>query len=207
MAGVIIIGCIGNCLDIADAARAAGQEVIGFLDDGPGTVGSTIYGAPLLGGIDSARSYPEAKFVCGIGGPNSHRSKLEIIARTGLSPDWFATVVDPSASISPSAEIGAGTVLLANVSVAANARLGHHVMFLQNGVVGHDSVIGDGTVAAAGVVVSGGVSVGLSCYLGAGCTIRDGVKLGDGAFLAMGAVLVTDMPAGEKFIGVPAHPL
>ena len=204
---LVIIGAVGNCFDIADAARASGFEVAGFLDDNKQIHGREVYGAMALGPISMAKQIDDVSFICGIGGSGSYKEKLNIISAMGIDEKRFATVIHPSSSISPSAKIGPGTAILANVSVGANVTVGSHVMVLPQTVFGHDSRIGDGSIFAASVTVSGNVSIGTSCYMGAGASIRDGVIIGDGALLGMGAVLLNDMPANTTYIGNPAKPI
>src|ERR1039458_307763 len=63
---LIVIGAIGNCLDIADAVKAQREAGSGdfalavFLDDDPARQGQTIAGLPVLGPVSKAASYPDA---------------------------------------------------------------------------------------------------------------------------------------------------
>lgn len=209
---LIILGSVGNCLDIVEAVCASnevpgcgGLELVGFLDDDRERQGTSVHGLPVLGPLSSAVEFPEAAFVNGIGSPGNHTRKAEIIGRTGLATERFATVVHPSAAIGASARIGRGVTILGNVTVNANVTIGDHVMILPNCVIGHDSVIGDYSTLAAGVTVSGAVNVGASCYLGAGAAIKDGVRVGDRALLGMGSALIKDMPPDTDFAGNPAR--
>lgn len=214
MSQLIVLGSIGNCLDIVDAVTAinAGQpedpfDLIGFLDDDDARQDRTVHGLPVLGPLSAAAQFPEARFVNGIGSPQSFTLKPSIIDKLQLAPERYATIVHPRATVSPSAVLGPGTVLLASVTVCANAMIGAHVMMLPNCVIGHDSSIGDHTILAAGVSISGNVQIGRSCYLGCGATVRDGVRIGPKSLLAMAANLVADMPPESIYAGNPARPL
>ena len=211
---LVILGAVGNCLDIVDAVRAinlvspeGGFEIVGFLDDDPERLGQSVAGIPVLGPLADAARIEGARFVNGIGSPRSFRGKPDMLARTGVAGTRFSTVVHPDASVSASAELGAGCVVLANVTVCANVRIGDHVMILPNAVIGHDSTIGDHSTLAASVVVSGFCRIGQCCYLGAGACVRDGVAMGDGSLLGMGSVLLRDMPEQTVYVGNPARPL
>lgn len=109
---LIIIGAIGNCLDIAEAALAAhrsgGPKPIGFLDDAEELANTQIMGLPVLGGTGDIDKFPEAGFVCGIGSPASFRAKPALIGRFALEPERYCPVIHPSAVISGSASIGRG---------------------------------------------------------------------------------------------------
>ncbi len=208
MSGLVIVGAIGNCVDIAEAVLAGGAsglELAGFLDDGPLPAGA-IVGAPLLGGLALAPTLPpDTVFVCGIGSPRSHARKAELIARLGVAADRFARVVHPAAWLSPSASMGGGSVLLGHANIGAGVRLGRHVMVLPGTVIGHDTRIGDCSILAGACCVSGRVDIGAGCYIGGGATVRDGVRVGDGALVGMGAVVVADVPAGAVVVGNPAR--
>lgn len=211
MTNVVVLGSVGNCLDIVDAWRAAqaastiSGDLIGFLDDAKAAKGSVIAGLPVLGPLSLASSMPGISFICGIGSPSSYTRKREILGQIGLPRDRYASIVHPAATLSPSVTIGAGTVILANTTLCANVSVGDHVMMLPGCVVGHDSRIGNCSIMAAGVIVSGRVTVGTNCYLGAGSVLRDGVTIGDGALVGLGAGVVADVTAGTTVIGVPAR--
>jgi sugar O-acyltransferase (sialic acid O-acetyltransferase NeuD family) len=210
---LIVIGAIGNCLDIADAVKAQREAgsgdfaLAGFLDDDPARQGQTIAGLPVLGPVSKAASYPDAVFVCGIGSPKSFGAKKNLIVRLGLPATRFATVVHPAACMSPSASLGPGTVILGNTTICANVRIGAHVMMLPNCVVGHDTAIADYCIFAAGVTVSGVVTIENGCYTGAGSVIRESVTIGAGALIGMGSVVIRDVEVGARVAGNPARPL
>ncbi len=204
---VIILGVNGNCIDIAEAIEAVDDlEVAGFLDDDPKLdVGTLIAGYPVLGRITDAAQFTDSKFVCGIGSPRSYRAKPEIIRRTGIPREQWATVIHPSCSVSRLAQIGPGTVLLAHVAVGARAQVGAFCTILQGSVVSHDSIIGEHSILATGVCVSGGCIVGTGAYLGCRSCLREGTRIGDRALVGMGAVVVDDIPADAVAFGNPAR--
>lgn len=210
MGKLVILGAIGNCLDIFDAWRAArsaslmDDDLIGFLDDG--RLDSVVEGLPVIGPLSQASTMDGVRFICGIGGPRSYRQKPEIIARLGLPQQRYATIVHPAATISPSARIGTGSCILANATICANVELGMHVMMLPGCVIGHDTTIGDCSILAAGVIVSGNVEIGRNCYLGAGSVLRDGVSIGERAMVGLGAGVVGDVASGVIVTGLPARP-
>lgn len=210
MGKIAILGAVGNCLDIADAWRAARalnrteDELVGYFDDGlaPGT---QVAGFPVLGPLSQASAFPDVRLISGIGGPRSFRSKPDIIARLRVADDRFATVVHPAAVVSPTASLGVGSCILAHTTICANVAVGAHVMMLPACVIGHDSSIADYSILAAGVIVSGKVTVARNCYLGAGSALRDGVAIGEGAMVGLGAGVVADVPAGSVVTGLPAR--
>lgn len=73
--------------------------------------------------------------------------------------------------------------------------------------VGHNCEVGFRSMLPPGVVLGGSTVIGSDCWIGMNATTRERVTIGDGCTLGMGAVLLTDMPAGETWVGVPARPL
>jgi len=209
---IIILGVNGNCVDIAEAIdllaeRGTPVKVAGFLDDNVAVQGKLVAGFRVLGRIADAPKFADARFVCGIGSPQSYRRKLNIIASTGLPVERWMTVVHPAASVSRTARLGCGTVVLANSSIGVNARVGNHVMILQNSVISHDAVVGDGSVLATGVCVSGMVVLGESTYVGSNAAIRERLQVGDRALVGIGAVVTRDIEVDAVVAGNPARPI
>lgn len=207
---IIIIGCNGNCVDIAEAvealaARGEAVKVTGFLDDADSAQGKVVAGYPVLGRIGDAVKFPHASFVNGIGSPKSYRFKPDIIAKANVPAERWATIIHPTAVVSRHARIGCGTALLANVSVGAHATIGSHCIVLQNTVVSHDSVVEDFTALATGVCVSGGCVIGANCYIGSNVSIRDGICIEPGTLIGIGSVVVKDLSATCVAFGNPAR--
>ena len=141
----------------------------------------------MLGSLESARDYPDARFVNCIGSTVTYRRRPEILARTGLPLDRFGTVIHPTASVSASAEIGPDTVLFQHVTLAAKCRLGAHVTVLPQSVVSHDCMVEDYSILAGGVSLSGAVHVERCCYLGANSAVRSRLRVGEGSLVGMGS--------------------
>jgi sugar O-acyltransferase (sialic acid O-acetyltransferase NeuD family) len=207
---LVILGAIGNCLDVLDAVRSHREpcyQVEGFLDDDPALRGSLVAALPVLGPLARAAELDGRWFINAIGSPRNHARKDAIIAGLGIPRGHFATVVHGSAWVSPNARIATGSVVLAHTTVNHGARVNEHVMILPNCVIGHDSIVEAFATLASGVVVSGRVRIGRCAYLGAGSSVRDGVSIGDRALLGMGGALVRDMPADAVWAGNPARPI
>ena len=211
---LIILGTGGTCRDIVDTVRdlnASGVapriDCMGFLDDNEALWGSTVEGLPVIGPLAAARDIRECRFVNGIGSPANYTLKEQLIARTGLPIERFATLVHPTASVSRTARLGHGVVVFQQVTITSNVTVGHHVVILPNSVISHDDEIGDYTCVAGGVKVSGGVRVGRGCYLGSGAALIGGIEVGDGALVGMGSVVLKNVPAWTVVAGNPARHL
>jgi sugar O-acyltransferase (sialic acid O-acetyltransferase NeuD family) len=211
MRDLVIIGTGGTSVDILDtvlAAHAAGKpefRPVAFIDDTPSLIGTTLHGIPVCGPLEKAREFKDCWFINGIGSTRNFWRRSQLIARLGVPPDRFATVVHPTASVSAMATLGAGTAIFQHVTVTANAKVGDHVVVLPNSVVSHDCRVGDFTCIAGGVCLSGGVIVEESSYLGSNCTVNSNVTIGRGSLIGMGTVVLSNIPENSVYVGNPAR--
>ena len=210
---LLIIGCGGNSqdvvdlvLDINDASPTSRYRCIGFLDDNPDLIGSTVRGLPVLGPLQSINQYRDVQAVFMVGSPSSHKERSRIFEK--LDTDCaFPALIHPSAVISPSTTIGEGSVVFPHVSIGSDAYIGRHVMMLPGSVVSHHCHVGDFTCIAANVTVCGVCRIGKECYLGAGCSVRERVEVGEQSLIGMAACVLHDIPAQNSVAGNPARPL
>lgn len=208
---IIILGLGGNCIDILDtlhdinsSCRPDQYLCLGFLDDNRSKWGQEIYGMKVLGPLSSALEFKDCLFVNGIGSPSNFFEKEKIIAKTGLPPERFGTIIHPSASVSRTARLGPGTVVFQNVTITSNVTIGAQVIILPGSVVSHDDVIEDYACIAGGVCISGNVHVGKSCYLGTNSTILGKITIGDTSLIGMGCVVLHDVAPNSVMMGNPA---
>lgn len=73
--------------------------------------------------------------------------------------------------------------------------------------VAHNVSIGEGTMLAGHVGISGSCQIGKNVLFGGRASLADHIRVGDGAILAASAGVMTDIPAGEMWSGVPAMPI
>lgn len=209
---IIILGAVGNCIDILDAMNDINRtslntpyQCIGFLDDDPKRWGKIIHGVSVIGGMEHAQKYKDALFVNGIGSPSSFLQKEKIISKTNIPTDRFETIVHPSAAVSSMAVLGRGVVIFQNVTISSHARIEDHVCILPNSVISHDCRVGRCSCIAGGVIVSGQVQIGESCYLGANCSIKERVVVGARSLIGMGSVVLSDVVEGSIVAGNPSR--
>jgi len=202
---LVVYGAGGHGRVVADAAEAAGFDVLGFLDDSC-SVGSPVLAWQVLGGADwlnkpPPRYWPSVLVALGIG---ANHVREELAERF---PDRVSAVVHPSAVLSRHATIAPGAVVLANATVNAGARIGRGAIINTGAIIEHDNVIGPFAHVASGVALGGDVHVGAEALIGTGASVRRGCTIGDRSIVGAGAAVVTDVPPDTTVVGVPARAL
>jgi acetyltransferase EpsM len=204
---LVIAGWGEHARVVADAASAAGWEIVGWV--GPERDARAEGGAPpWLGPDDSlAVRYRDESpgdrpaLVIAFGGtPSARRMAARAL---GEACPW-ASVVHPTAWVSPSASIGSGAVILAGAIVNSGARVGAHAIVNSGAIVEHDVVVGDFSHVAPGAAIGGGARVGDDTFIGLNAAVRDHVRIGDRVLVGMGATVVSDQPDGVTVTGTPA---
>ncbi len=177
------------------------------MDDDAALAGTEIDGVPVLGPLSLLPDMENVQLVVCTGHPGNYVSRLRIVRRLGLPNERFATLVHPAASIPRSVRLGRGSVALATVVATTGVQVGAHVALMPGAVLTHDDVVGDYATFGSGVRLAGRVVVGEGAYIGAGALVRESRRIGPWALVGMGSVVLTDIPAGEVWAGVPARKL
>lgn len=201
--GVLLVGASGLAREVLAAGMAG---VAGIVDDDENLHGTEVGGMPVLGSIESAIDRDEQLLVC-IGPSIARRAVVRRLRDGGVRPDRFAIFAARSSRIGMSSDIGAGSIVLDGVVVTADARIGEHVVVMPNCTITHDCDLGDFVTVAAGVALGGGVRIGAAAYLGMNASVRPGVVIGESGTIGMGSVVLTDVPEGQTWAGVPARQL
>ncbi len=211
---MVIIGTGGNALDVLDAvdalnARGAGWEVAGCLDDATGSNGPL--GLPVIGCVEDAARFAAtsgplagAAFINAIGSERNHAHRAEILARTGLRAEQFATLVHPGAAVSLRAVLGRGCYIGFGSSVGGQTSVADHVWIGSGCVIGHDSVLDYAAVMAPRATISGFVRLGSCCYIGSAAVVRQRIRIGEQALVGLGAVVIRDVAPRAVVVGNPA---
>lgn len=208
---LIILGTGGNAYDVLDTIDAVNRatpawDVVGFLDDSA-QPGSEYLGRPVLGTLADAASHVGCRFVSAIWNDRVFRTLHEVLARTRLAADRFATLVHPGAAVSPRARLGHDVVVQHGATLAGNVDVADHVWVGPGCIVGHGATLRGCSILAPGALLGGSVEVERNCYVGSGALVRPAVRLGAGSLVGMGAVVLADVTAGETVVGNPARPL
>ncbi len=211
MRSLLLIGAGGFAREAIELVRAINRlvptwDLIGLLDDDPETHGRELHGVPVLGPCSAVESYAETPVVACVANPGDPLRRLRLVARLGLPPERYATLVHPAATIAESAVIGPGSVIHAGTVLTADVSIGAHVAVMPAVVLTHDDVVEDGVTFASGARVASAVTIEAGAYIGAGALLRERLTVGAGAVVGMGAVVTKPVPAGEVWYGSPARP-
>ncbi|ANP74101.1 NeuD/PglB/VioB family sugar acetyltransferase [Cryobacterium arcticum] len=208
MVDLLLLGASGLAREVL--AVLAGEHYtreIAVLDDRAELRHTLVGGAPVLGTIDEVGNYPEAAIVICVGRGTRRETIAARLTLLGVADHRYATVVHPAVEIPPGCVVGAGSILLAGVVLTALVQVGRHVVAMPHVTLTHDNVVADFATLCAGVTLGGSVRVGRGAYLGMNASVRENVTVGAGTVLGMGAVLLTDLPDGETWAGLPARSL
>jgi len=125
----------------------------------------------------------------------------------GYRPGEGGAVKIPHAGavvIGDDVEIGAGTTIdrgkLNNTSIGNGTKIDNLVQ------IGHNCEIGRSCVICGHVGLAGSVRVGDGATIGGGAGIRDNVSIGPGAKVGARSGVMTDIPGGAEWVGIPAAP-
>ena len=199
---VLVIGGGGHGKSVISVLRTAGYAVEAVIDDDPEKWGEELMGVPVTGPISKLSDRAGTLAIIAIG-DNAARKK---IAECFDHLEWI-TLVYPGAYVNPSARLGPGTMVLPGAVIGAEAIVGAQVVISVQCTVGHDVVIDNYAHLAAGVQVAGEASIGQGVFLAVGSIVIPGVQIGEWSLVGAGGVVVHNLPAGCKALGVPARPV
>ncbi|WP_306636833.1 NeuD/PglB/VioB family sugar acetyltransferase [Pseudarthrobacter siccitolerans] len=206
MSELILIAASGLAREVLAMVRASGQyDVAGLLDDDEEINGVSVDGAPVLGSIDDAPYYTHALLLVCLNSGRARESIVERLTAMGIQNSRYATAVDPSVQYPEGCRIGRGSILLRNVTLTASVTLGSHVVAMPSVTFTHDDDVADFASFAAGVSLGGGVRIGRAASLGMNSCVRERTLVGDYTTVGMGAAVLSNVPNGETWVGVPAQ--
>lgn len=201
---LVIFPFNGNGIEALDCISFDEYDFIGFIDDDSHKYSSDyqIFNRDIL------LKDKELKILAVPGGPDSFRSRKEIISSLSISDrERFTSVIHPHANIGKNVQIGINCLIMAGVVLTSNAKIGDHVCVLPNSVIHHDSVVGDYTLIGSNVVVAGGTEIGVNCYIGSGTNIINNTSIGSHTLVGLGSNILKEVGRDSKMVGNPARNL
>lgn len=209
---VVILGGGGHAKVLLDCIHLVEPTwSVAVLDSKPGLQGSTLLGAPVLGGDELLPrlldANPGLRFAVGVGAARCTRLRATLFENALSTGAVALTPIHPSACVSRWAVIEEGAQVLAGAIVNAGARIGANAIVNTRAVVEHDCLVGRHVHVATGACLAGGVEVGQGAMVGAGSVVRQCLRVGAAAVVGAGAAVVADVPDGVTVVGVPAKAL
>ena len=190
-----------NAADERCSLSPSAFNVLGFLDDDPAKVGSTIAGQPVLGGEEWVRANPSVGVVLGPGSPRVKKSIVDRLRPLGVR---FPTVAHPTTIVGRNAVVGEGCIFCSRNVLTVDLVVGSFVTVNIGCTITHDDVVGDFVTMAPYCNISGNVQIGEGTDLGTNVLAIPGVRVGSWSILGAGAVVTKDLPDHVTAVGVPA---
>jgi sugar O-acyltransferase (sialic acid O-acetyltransferase NeuD family) len=197
---ILIYGAGGHGRVTADAAVAAGWNVIGFIDDH--RAGERESDWPILT-HDILGEHPTAAVHVAIGdGP----TRQLICERMRHADRTLATIVHPTAWVSPSAELAANVYVGPQAAVNAAATIEVGAIVNTSAVVEHHGHMGPFSHLSPGAVLAGAAQLGAFSSMGTNASAIPRVRIGQRCVIGAGAAVIEDIADGQTVMGVPARP-
>ncbi|WP_207536128.1 NeuD/PglB/VioB family sugar acetyltransferase [Desertivirga arenae] len=200
---IVGAGSVGGHIALNLEEYSGDLNLLGFVDDDPKKQGTEIFGYKVLGPVDLLQKRENLAVVIGIAFP---KIKIKIIeklkANKGLS---FPTLISRNAWISRGTVIGVGSIVYPGASINYGCDIQDFVVINMNSAIGHNCSIGECTSLAPGVNLGGHTKIGKGVDVGIGAASRQNIIVGDGAVIGGQAMLVENVTADSKIVGVPGR--
>ena len=200
---IAIIGAGGHGKCVYECFYQAGLNVLGFFDDNPAKIGSSLIdGLKVIDSSDKIAEYEEISGLFLALGDNRKRiEKYRLFAGRGYS---FPNAVHKKAHLSEFAEIGSGNFFMGPAVVNPGSKIGNCCIINTSATIGHDCILENGVQVGPGVNIAGGCHLHEEAFVGIGAKIAPGVVIGPRTVVGAGSVVLRDLPADAFANGVPA---
>lgn len=203
----MILGAGGHAQVVADIllrAHEAGADCqpIGFLDDDPTLIGTTIVGLPVLGTIIQLDEFDHDALIVAIG---DNRTRARLFESVRARGKLVVNAIHPAAVLAPDVRLGEGVMICAGVVVNTCTVIGDNVILNTGCTVDHHNHIGSHAHIAPGVHLGGDVTIGEGTLVGIGASVIPQRTVGEWSVIGAGSVVTKDIPAYVTAVGAPAR--
>lgn len=200
---LLIVGAGGHAISVADAAREAGFQVVGFSVTEETPDKATMLGLPVIRGLPRGAQDGQLQFTVAIG-DNWVRSRVWQELRDSLGSTISPSIVHPRAIVSASASLAAGCVVLQGAIVGAMADVGFGCIINSAAVIDHEAKMGDFSSVGPGAILGGRVQVGTRAAIGIGATVKHGITVGSDSVVGAASYVHEHVDARTIVFGSPA---
>ena len=201
---IAIIGAGGHGKCVYECFYLQGLKVAGFFDDDRAKQDlELINGVRVLGRPEDIEDYGEIDSVFVAIGDN--RKRLEKYAYYKEKGYKLPNAVHREVYCSPFAEIGEGNFLMGRAVINPGSIIGNYCIINTSATVGHDCVLENGVQIGPGVNLAGGSRLGEGVFIGIGAKVGPEVTIGPWAVIGAGSVVLSDLPGGSFYCGIPAR--
>jgi sugar O-acyltransferase (sialic acid O-acetyltransferase NeuD family) len=162
-------------------------------------------GVPLV----CARGWPERVRALGIAHVlvthGDERRRFTAIAAARAAGLTLVNAIHPSATILADAILGDNVILHARALIGYRAEVEAGAILNTGAQIDHHTVLRSCCTLDPGVICAGGVVIERFAHVGPGAVVTKRVRIGSGAEVAAGAVVLADVPAETRVMGVPAR--
>lgn len=196
---VILIGAGGHAASVSDSANMAGIQIVGYVDE---VKTGRYLGRTIFKRIEDIPDYRSYLYHIAIGSCEARARWYKYIKQLGLP---FINIIDPSAIVADSALIGNGNFIGKFTTIIAGSVIGDNNIINTKALIEHECRVGNHVNLSTCSILNGDVVVEDKVFLGSAALCNGQIKLGEGCIVGSGSVVLHDVDAHSKVVGVPAR--
>lgn len=195
-----IYGAGGHARVIASILKACGIGILGFFDDSYKRP-ELIQGKPLLGKFHDILNHKKSisSVYLAVGDNWARREAFVYLKENGFR---LPPLIHPATIIEHDVVIQDGVVICLGVILGTEVKIGKGVLVNSGCSIDHESIIGDFSHLAPKTCVSGRTTIGENTFIGINSSIGDKLDIGDNVIIGAGSIILKDVSAGAKIVGV-----
>ena len=197
----ILIGYSGHGIEVADAAKQLGYNLIGYCDLIKKITNP--FNLKYLGNEKDLKPIffkNEYQFIIGIGDNNIRKYVFDFLIN---KTDNIISIIHKKAVLSSKIDVKKGSFISKNSSINSMSEIGSNCIINTGSIIEHDCKISNNVHIAPGCVVLGNVKIGANSFIGANSTIKEGIEIGKNVKVGAGSLVLNDIPNESLFYGSP----